>query len=76
MPRRNARPTTKSPTGCPIVFVPGILGSRIICKTGLLFISLKNGGGYFKEMELQPNGEQNATANGCNSSAFTPSGEE
>ena len=64
------------PTNCPIVFVPGILGSKIVCKTGLLYISLKSGGGYFKEMELQPNGEQNATVHGCNASAEVPSGEE
>jgi pimeloyl-ACP methyl ester carboxylesterase len=64
------------PTNCPIIFVPGILGSRIVCKTGQLYIAATGGGAYFKEMELQPDGEHNATANGCNASAEVPAGEE
>jgi pimeloyl-ACP methyl ester carboxylesterase len=66
----------KEPTSCPIIFIPGILGSRIVCNTGELFISLKNFGAYFKEMQLQKDGETPAAGPGCSASAHVPPGEE
>jgi pimeloyl-ACP methyl ester carboxylesterase len=66
----------KEPTGCPIIFVPGILGSRLFCNTGELFLSLANGSD-FGQMQLEPNGETNAGAPGsCEESAFVPKGPE
>lgn len=66
----------KEPTSCPIIFIPGILGSRLVCNTGQLFLSLSHGGAYFKEMLLQRDGETNAPGPGCNASAHVPPGEE
>jgi pimeloyl-ACP methyl ester carboxylesterase len=69
-------PNSKEPTSCPIIFIPGILGSRIVCNKGELFISASNFGAYFKEMQLQPDGETPAAGPGCSASAHAPSGEE
>jgi pimeloyl-ACP methyl ester carboxylesterase len=67
----------REPTGCPIIFVPGILGSRIFCNTGELFLSLKGLGGYFALMQLNPDGETNHGPPGsCGATAYVPKGEE
>ena len=64
----------KEPTGCPIIFVPGILGSRIFCGAKELFLPWKTS--KFAEMQLLPDGKTNAGAPGsCNASAGTQEGE-
>jgi pimeloyl-ACP methyl ester carboxylesterase len=59
-------------TGCPIIFIPGILGSRITCGSKELFFPLT--GISFSEMQLQSNGETNAPGP-CNGDAGVPEGE-
>ncbi|HXD55921.1 MAG TPA: alpha/beta fold hydrolase [Solirubrobacteraceae bacterium] len=67
----------KEPTGCPIIFVPGILGSRVFCNAGELFLSIKGLGGYFELMQLEADGETNHGPPGsCGATAYVPKGEE
>jgi pimeloyl-ACP methyl ester carboxylesterase len=67
----------KEPTGCPVIFVPGILGSRVFCNTGELFLSIKGLGGYFALMQLNADGETNHGPPGsCGATAYVPKGEE
>jgi pimeloyl-ACP methyl ester carboxylesterase len=65
----------KEPTGCPIIFIPGILGSKIVCNTGEVYFHLPVV--KFDELLLNVDGE---TVQGdertCNGTAHTPSGEE
>lgn len=64
----------KEPTGCPIIFVPGILGSRIVCNKGEIYFHLPKVN--FDEMLLAENGESDGgDANSCNATASTPPGE-
>jgi pimeloyl-ACP methyl ester carboxylesterase len=69
-------PNEKPATGCPIVFIPGILGSRIVCPGKELYFPGSFESVHFNEMLLQSDGENNAGAPGsCNASAETPAGE-
>ncbi len=69
-------PNGKPPTGCPIVFIPGFLGSRITCNEGELWTNLKDLA-KFADMQLQPDGEHDAGAPGtCGGSAAPIPGEE
>jgi pimeloyl-ACP methyl ester carboxylesterase len=67
----------KEPTGCPIIFIPGILGSRIDCgknDSEEIYPNLPNT--KFSEMELQPDGETNLRkSKDCEAEANTPAGE-
>ena len=67
-------PHGKPATGCPIIFIPGFLGSRIACPSGELWTNIPVV--HFGEMLLQPNGETNAGAPGsCNSLATSIEGQ-
>jgi len=67
---------SKEPTGCPIIFIPGILGSRIFCSKGEIFFKLRPQV-EFDEIHLNPDGETNPTNHGlCTETAHTPPGEE
>jgi pimeloyl-ACP methyl ester carboxylesterase len=69
-------PNGKPPTGCPIVFIPGFLGSRITCNEGELWTNLKDLA-KFADMQLQPDGEHDAGAPGsCDGTAAPIPGEE
>jgi pimeloyl-ACP methyl ester carboxylesterase len=61
----------KEPTGCPIIFIPGILGSRVFCGATELFLSAPV---HFNEMQLEPDGKTNKPG-ACNATAGTPEGE-
>lgn len=73
----SARETnSKEPTGCPVIFIPGILGSRIVCDTGELYFPIPPvGKPNFSEMLLNIDGESDQTTTPCNASADTPPGE-
>jgi pimeloyl-ACP methyl ester carboxylesterase len=58
-------------TGCPIIFIPGILGSRVFCGSKELFL---NAPVPFSEMQLQSDGKTNKPG-ACNSAAGVPEGE-
>ena len=61
-------PNGKPLTHCPIVFVPGFLGSRITCNTGEVWPGLPLPG--WGQMNLLPDGETNdASFGACNASA-------
>ncbi len=67
-------PAAKQPTGCPIIMIPGILGSDISCPKQELFPNIPKT--HFNEMELESNGEDNAGAPGsCEKEASVPPGE-
>ena len=67
-------PNGKEPTGCPIIFIPGILGSRIVCNTGEIYFHLPKV--LFEDIQLNIDGETNQGAPGsCNATAHTPPGE-
>jgi pimeloyl-ACP methyl ester carboxylesterase len=69
-------PEGKPATGCPIIFIPGILGSRIVCPGRELYFPGSFESVHFHEMLLQSDGENNAGAPGsCNAGAETPPGE-
>jgi pimeloyl-ACP methyl ester carboxylesterase len=63
----------KEPTGCPVIFIPGILGSRIDCNAEELYFALPKV--KFGEMLLKIDGETDQTETPCNEKAETPSGE-
>lgn len=73
----SARETNgKEPTGCPVIFIPGILGSRIVCSTSELYFPLPPVGKVnFSEMLLNIDGESDQTTTPCNATAATPPGE-
>gem|GEM_PF-3175297 len=63
-------------SGCPIIFIPGFLGSRIFCSTGELWTHLFPGAD-FADMVLAPDGEHNAgTPGSCSATAGTITGQE
>jgi pimeloyl-ACP methyl ester carboxylesterase len=66
-------PKGKPPTGCPIIFIPGTLGSRILCGSRELWTALPSPG--LSEMDLEPNGETNAPGS-CSSQADPIGGQE
>jgi pimeloyl-ACP methyl ester carboxylesterase len=69
------KPHEKEPTGCPIIFIPGILGSRISCIKGEVYFALPRVA--FNEIHLNDDGDTNPGAPGsCNATAHTPPGEE
>jgi hypothetical protein len=70
----NDLPPGTQPTGCPIIFIPGILGSVIQCsQKGSLWPRLPRND--FAEMLLRPDGLTNAGAPGsCNANATTQPG--
>ncbi len=66
----------KEPTGCPVIFIPGILGSRIVCDTGELYFPIPPvGKPNFSDMLLNIDGESDQNTTPCNASATTPPGE-
>ncbi len=71
----SARETNShEPTGCPIIFIPGILGSRITCGTEEIYPNIPNP--KFSEMELTTDGETNLSkGKACEAEAHTPPGE-
>ncbi len=71
----NDLPADKQPTGCPIIFVPGILGSVIQCSGDWLWPKVPHS--YFSHMALKADGYTNAGARGsCNANATTLPGFE
>jgi pimeloyl-ACP methyl ester carboxylesterase len=71
-------PNDKPPTHCPIVFIPGFLGSRLVCTesngaTGEVWTNIPNPD--FKDMRLAPNGEDNSTDGSCATTTTPPGGE-
>ena len=65
-----AHPNGKPPTGCPIIFIPGFLGSRIVCDDGELWTHIP--AVDFADMRLQSDGVTNAGAPGSCSNTATP----
>ena len=75
-------PNGKPLTSCPIVFIPGFLGSRIVCNTGELWPNLPTGPGTltskveFGQMLLEPDGITNAGApESCSKDAHAVAGQ-
>jgi pimeloyl-ACP methyl ester carboxylesterase len=65
----------KEPTGCPIIFIPGFLGSRISCSTGEMWTNLPNPD--FADLQLKSDGVTNSGAPGsCAATAEPLSGQE
>lgn len=68
-------PNGKPPTNCPIVFVPGFLGTRIECPDGELWPNIPNA--RFGEMLLQSDGFSNdGSAGACAAGAFAMTGRD
>ncbi len=72
------KPNDKPPTHCPIIFIPGFLGSRLVCtesngSTGEVWTNLPNPD--FKDMRLASNGEDNSTDGPCATTTTPPGGE-
>lgn len=68
-------PNGKPPTSCPIIFIPGFLGSRLKCATGEVWTNIPNPD--FEDMALQPDGITDAGAPGsCASTVEAMSGQE
>ena len=59
---KDRAPNGKPPTGCPIVFIPGFLGSRLTCSSGEVWTSVP--WPDFKDMQLLPDGITNSGAPG------------
>ncbi len=70
-------PNGKPATGCPIVFIPGFLGSRIKCDTGELWFSPAIGslGIDWADMDLEADGETDAATDSCSGTAGPVSGQ-
>jgi hypothetical protein len=69
----NDLPPGVQPTGCPIIFVPGILGSVVACNGESLWPHLPRA--RLDDMLLKADGKTNAGAPGsCNANASTPPG--
>jgi pimeloyl-ACP methyl ester carboxylesterase len=67
-------PNKKQATGCPIIFIPGFLGSKMFCGARELWVDTPNP--KWAELQLQGNGITDAGAPGsCNSMAGPISGE-
>ncbi len=56
------KPHGKPPTHCPIIFIPGFLGSRISCGAKEMWTALPDPD--FKDLQLAPDGEHNSGAPG------------
>lgn len=68
-------PNGKPPTNCPVVFVPGFLGTRIQCPDGELWPNIPNA--RFGEMRLQSDGFSNdGSAGACAAGAFAMTGRD
>ncbi len=68
-------PHGKPPTGCPIIFIPGFLGSRIMCSTGETWTNIPNVD--FADMALERDGVTNTGAPGsCSATAGPIPGQE
>lgn len=64
----NDLPADKKPTGCPVIFLPGILGSKITCQGHILWLQLPPAD--FADMQLLADGRTNAGKPGsCNADA-------
>jgi pimeloyl-ACP methyl ester carboxylesterase len=63
-------PNGKAPTGCPIIFIPGFLGSRLNCSTGEVWTNIPNPD--FKDQPLQSDGITNSGAPGSCASTIEP----
>jgi pimeloyl-ACP methyl ester carboxylesterase len=63
-------PNGKPPTGCPIIFIPGFLGSRIVCNSGETWTNIPNVD--FADMALERDGVTNAGAPGSCSATAGP----
>ncbi len=63
----------KPSTGCPVIFIPGFLGSRIVCNSGELWPNIPIV--HFGEMVLEANGETNSSSTPCSASAGTVPGQ-
>lgn len=73
--RPERHPNDKPPTNCPIVFVPGFLGTRIACPGEELWPNIPNA--RFGEMALQSDGFTNAGAAGtCAGDAYAVPGRD
>lgn len=65
----------KAPTGCPIIFIPGFLGSRLQCSSGEVWTSIPDPD--FKDAALQPDGITNSgTPGSCAATVEPISGQE
>jgi pimeloyl-ACP methyl ester carboxylesterase len=65
----------KQATGCPIIFIPGFLGSRMFCSTGEMWTNLPNPD--FADLRLQGDGATNLGPPGsCAGTAASRKGEE
>jgi pimeloyl-ACP methyl ester carboxylesterase len=68
-------PNGKPPTGCPIIFIPGFLGSRILCSTGELWTNIPFVD--FADMQLERDGVTDAGDPGtCSGTAGPIHGQE
>lgn len=68
-------PNGKPPTECPIIFIPGFLGSRIVCNSGELWTNIPSVD--FADMRLEADGVTNAGAPGsCSKTAGPVPGQE
>jgi pimeloyl-ACP methyl ester carboxylesterase len=63
-------PNGKPPTGCPVIFIPGFLGSRLKCSTGEVWTNIPTPD--FKDMALQPDGITDSGAPGSCASTVEP----
>ena len=65
----------KEASGCPIIFIPGFLGSRIFCNTGEMWTNLPNPD--FADLQLESDGSTNSGAPGsCAATAAPGKGED
>ncbi len=68
-------PNGKPPTGCPIIFIPGFLGSRLQCSSGETWTNIPSPD--WADMRLQSDGATNFSGGGpCAASVAPMSGEE
>ncbi|MHB8241260.1 MAG: alpha/beta fold hydrolase [Solirubrobacteraceae bacterium] len=63
-------PKEEPPSGCPVIFIPGFLGSRIACTTGETWTNIPKVD--FADMALERDGVTNAGAPGSCSATTTP----
>jgi pimeloyl-ACP methyl ester carboxylesterase len=63
-------PNGKAPTKCPVIFIPGFLGSRLECSSGEVWTNIPNPD--FGDMRLLPNGKDNSGAPGSCSATVAP----
>jgi pimeloyl-ACP methyl ester carboxylesterase len=63
-------PNGKPPTRCPVIFIPGFLGSRLECASGEVWTNIPNPD--FGDMGLLPDGKTNSGAAGSCSATIKP----